>query len=120
MQKVPAGRLTHGKIHPPKLPTLEQTCGNLDAFVAAAGTGGTVALAFRSFSSFLMKNDGLFLGSSSATNCVGAVRVAKALGPGHTTVTILCDSGMRHLSKFYYAKYLSQHGLTPTASGQSL
>lgn len=64
-----------------------------------------------------MKNDGLFIGSSSAMNCVGAVRVAKALGPGHTIVTILCDSGMRHLSKFHNDKYLSEHGLTPSATG---
>ncbi|XP_009602975.1 cysteine synthase 2 [Nicotiana tabacum] len=68
-------------------------------------------------SRYLLKNDGLFVGSSSAMNCVGAVRVAKALGPGHTIVTILCDSGMRHLSKFYNAQYLSEHGLTPSATG---
>lgn len=49
-------------------------------------------------------------------NCVGAVRVAESLGPGHTIVTILCDSGMRHLSKFYDAQYLAQHGLTPMAT----
>ncbi|KAK7299934.1 hypothetical protein RJT34_10763 [Clitoria ternatea] len=66
---------------------------------------------------FLLKNDGLFLGSSSAMNCIGAVRVAQAIGPGHTIVTILCDSGMRHLSKFYNAEYLSQLGLTPEAAG---
>lgn len=65
---------------------------------------------------FLLRNDGLFLGSSSAMNCVGAVRVAQSIGPGHTIVTILCDSGMRHLSKFYKDEYLSQHGLTPKAS----
>ncbi|KAK7371918.1 hypothetical protein VNO80_05285 [Phaseolus coccineus] len=66
---------------------------------------------------FLLKNDGLFLGSSSAMNCVGAVRVAQAIGPGHTIVTILCDSGMRHLSKFCNAEYLSELGLTPKADG---
>ncbi|KAF7831277.1 cysteine synthase 2 [Senna tora] len=66
---------------------------------------------------FLLKNDGLFLGSSSAMNCVGAVRLAQAIGPGHTIVTILCDSGMRHLSKFYNPQYLSQLGLTPKAHG---
>ncbi|PWA71496.1 pyridoxal-5'-phosphate-dependent enzyme family protein [Artemisia annua] len=66
-------------------------------------------------SRFLLKNDGLFIGSSSAMNCVGAVRVAQLLGPGHTIVTILCDSGMRHLSKFCNPEYLSQHGLTPSA-----
>ncbi|GAV68804.1 PALP domain-containing protein [Cephalotus follicularis] len=172
----------------------EQTDGNLDAFVAAAGTGGTVAGvsrflqeknpnikcflidppgsslfnkvtrgvmytkeeaegrrlknpfdtitegiginrmtqnflmakldgAFRGtdkeaveMSRFLLKNDGLFLGSSSAMNCVGAVRVAQSLGPGHTVVTILCDSGMRHLSKFYDSQYLALYELTPTAT----
>ncbi|XP_027331552.1 cysteine synthase 2 [Abrus precatorius] len=66
---------------------------------------------------FLLKSDGLFLGSSSAMNCVGAVRVAQSIGPGHTIVTILCDSGMRHLSKFHSAEYLTQLGLTPKATG---
>eukprot|EP00252_Welwitschia_mirabilis_P017914 TRINITY_DN3993_c0_g1_i2.p1 TRINITY_DN3993_c0_g1~~TRINITY_DN3993_c0_g1_i2.p1 ORF type:complete len:286 (-),score=58.27 TRINITY_DN3993_c0_g1_i2:106-963(-) len=68
-------------------------------------------------SRFLMRNDGLFLGSSSAMNCVGAVRVAQLVGPGHTIVTILCDSGMRHLSKFYNNDYLSAQKLLPSASG---
>ncbi|KAF3319998.1 cysteine synthase 2 isoform X1 [Carex littledalei] len=68
-------------------------------------------------SRFLLRNDGLFVGSSSAMNCVGVVRVARALGPGHTIVTILCDSGMRHLSKFFNDQYLAEHGLTPTATG---
>ncbi|XP_058070607.1 cysteine synthase 2-like [Magnolia sinica] len=68
-------------------------------------------------SRFLLRNDGLFVGSSSAMNCVGAVRVAQSLGPGHTIVTILCDNGMRHLSKFHNPQYLSDLGLTPTATG---
>ncbi len=41
--------------------------------------------------------------SSSAMNCVGAVFIAQMLGPGHTIVTILCDSGARHFSKFQNA-----------------
>ena len=32
---------------------------------------------------------------------VAAVKVAIDLGPGHRVVTILCDSGTRHLSKFW-------------------
>lgn len=48
-------------------------------------------------------------------NCVGAVRVAQMLGPGHTIVTILCDGGARHLSKFHNADYLAAQGLTPIA-----
>lgn len=43
--------------------------------------------------------------------------MAQKMGPGHTIVTILCDSGMRHLSKFYNAEYLAHYGLTPSASG---
>ncbi|KAJ7544987.1 hypothetical protein O6H91_09G101800 [Diphasiastrum complanatum] len=67
-------------------------------------------------SRFLLK-EGLFLGSSSAMNCVGAVRVAELLGPGHTIVTILCDGGARHLSKFHNPDYLAAHGLAPSAKG---
>ncbi|CAJ0764943.1 23494_t:CDS:2 [Entrophospora sp. SA101] len=50
---------------------------------------------------YLVKEEGLFVGSSSAINCVGCVRVARKLGPGHRIVTILCDSGQRHLTKFW-------------------
>lgn len=50
---------------------------------------------------YLVDNDGLFVGSSSAVNCVAAYKYAKQLGPGHTIVTVICDSGTRHLSKFW-------------------
>eukprot|EP00850_Spirogloea_muscicola_P008767 SM000047S16906 [mRNA] locus=s47:658701:661877:- [translate_table: standard] len=66
---------------------------------------------------YLLAKDGLFLGSSSALNCVGAVRVAQLLGPGSTIVTILCDSGTRHLSKFYNDKYLADQGLAVMSQG---
>lgn len=36
---------------------------------------------------------GIFVGSSSSINVVGAIRTARRLGPGHTIVTVLCDSG---------------------------
>ncbi|KAF2498416.1 PALP-domain-containing protein [Lophium mytilinum] len=50
---------------------------------------------------WLVEKDGIFIGSSSAVNCVAATKVAQQLGPGHRVVTILCDSGARHLSKFW-------------------
>ncbi|KAF2754069.1 transmembrane protein [Pseudovirgaria hyperparasitica] len=50
---------------------------------------------------WLVEKDGIFVGSSSAVNCVAATQLAKQLGPGHRIVTILCDSGTRHLSKFW-------------------
>lgn len=55
----------------------------------------------RAMARWLCEKDGIFVGSSSAVNCVAAVKTAQLLGPGHRIVTILCDSGMRHLSKFW-------------------
>ncbi|KAK7207321.1 tryptophan synthase beta subunit-like PLP-dependent enzyme [Myxozyma melibiosi] len=52
---------------------------------------------------YLVEHDGLFVGSSTAVNCVAAARYAKKIGPGHTIVTVICDSGSRHLSKFWKA-----------------
>lgn len=71
-------------------------------------------------SRYLLRNDGIFVGSSSCVHCVGAVKAARALPKGSTVVTILCDSGERHLSKFYSAKYLRSVGLEPSAEGSSL
>ena len=58
--------------------------------------------------------------SSAAMNCVGAVKAARRLGPGHTVVTVLCDGGHRHLSKFHSPAYLEQFGLTPNCQGAGL
>lgn len=69
---------------------------------------------------YLLHNDGLFLGSSSAVNCVGAVKAALKLGPGSTIVTILCDGGQRHLSKFHSPQYLDSVGLRPSGRSASL
>lgn len=59
----------------------------------------------------LMRHDALFVGSSSALNCVGAVKLAAQLPPGSVIVTILCDSGTRHLTKFWNDAYLAAHGI---------
>jgi cysteine synthase A len=66
------------------------------------------------------RNDGLFIGSSAAVNCVGAVKAARKLGPGHTIVTVLCDGGARHLSKFHSPDYLREMELSPEATGRGL
>ncbi|KAH3901684.1 probable Putative cysteine synthase [Saccharomycodes ludwigii] len=50
---------------------------------------------------YLSVNDGLFVGSSTAINAVAAVELAKILGRGSRIVIIACDSGSRHLSKFW-------------------
>ncbi|KAJ6006706.1 Cysteine synthase 2 [Penicillium sp. IBT 35674x] len=50
---------------------------------------------------WLVEKDGIFVGSSSAVNCFAAVKTAQKLGPGHRIVTMLSDSGSRHLSRFW-------------------
>ncbi|KAL1651195.1 Cysteine synthase 2 [Diplodia intermedia] len=50
---------------------------------------------------WLVEKDGIFIGSSSAVNCVAVTKLALQMGPGHRLCTLLCDSGTRHLSKFW-------------------
>jgi len=59
----------------------------------------------------LLKHEGLCLGGSSGINVAGAIRLAKQLGPGHTIVTILCDSGQRYQSKLFNPSFLKEKGL---------
>ena len=59
----------------------------------------------------LLKLEGLCLGGSSGVNVAGALRLAKQLGPGHTIVTILCDSGTRYQSKMWNPAFLKEKGL---------
>lgn len=59
----------------------------------------------------LNAEEGLCLGLSSGINVAGATRLARQLGPGHTIVTILCDSGLRYLSTLYNAEWLAKKGL---------
>jgi cysteine synthase len=47
----------------------------------------------------LARDEGLFGGTSTGANVVAALRVAEQLGPGATVVTIMCDTGMKYLSK---------------------
>ena len=42
---------------------------------------------------------------------VGAVKTARLLGPGHRIVTVLCDGGGRHMSKFHNPEYLADLGI---------
>jgi len=92
----------------------------------------------------LLAHDGLFVGSSAAVNCVGAVKVARAMNrareeeeqarereestgfwsrlfslsflsrasaPPPVVVTLLCDGGGRHLSKFHSGAALREAGV---------
>jgi cysteine synthase A len=59
----------------------------------------------------LLKEEGLCLGGSSGINVAGAIRMAKEMGPGHTIVTILCDSGTRYQGKLFNPVFLKEKGL---------
>ena len=59
----------------------------------------------------MMAGEGLNVGGSSGVNIAGAVRLARALGPGHTVVTILADSGSRYQGKLFNPAFLRAKGL---------
>ncbi|MEA2780669.1 MAG: cysteine synthase [Rhodospirillaceae bacterium] len=59
----------------------------------------------------LLKHEGLCLGGSSGVNVAGAIRLARDLGPGHTIVTVLADSGTRYQSKMFNPAFLKAQNL---------
>ena len=59
----------------------------------------------------LIEHEGLVLGGSTAINIVGAMRLAKDLGPGKTIVTILADGGSRYQSKLFNPAFLREKNL---------
>ena len=46
----------------------------------------------------LARKEGIFVGTSSGLNAVGAIELAKELGPGKTVVTIAVDTGLKYLA----------------------
>ena len=63
-----------------------------------------------SMARFLVDQEGIFIGSSTAVNCAAVVKLAREMGSGNNIVTILCDSGQRHLTKFWNDEVLSASG----------
>lgn len=57
-----------------------------------------------------IRDEGLVLGSSSAVNLAGAVKLAKKLGRGKRIVTILCDSGLRYSNRLFNKEFLIGKG----------
>ncbi|HLO79365.1 MAG TPA: cysteine synthase family protein [Chitinophagaceae bacterium] len=51
----------------------------------------------RAMAKKLAKEEGIFAGTSTGLNVVGAIRIGKELGPGHSVVTVACDSGMKYM-----------------------
>ncbi|HLK70644.1 MAG TPA: cysteine synthase A [Steroidobacteraceae bacterium] len=63
----------------------------------------------------LLREEGLFVGSTSGINVAATVRVARDMGPGHTLVTVLCDTGSKYLSRLFNREWLAQKGLLEAA-----
>jgi len=47
----------------------------------------------------LAREEGIFAGTSTGANVIAALRLAEQLGPDATIVTVMCDTGMKYLSK---------------------
>jgi cysteine synthase len=63
----------------------------------------------------LLRDEGLFVSSTSGINVAAAVRVARQMGPGQVIVTMLCDTGSKYLSRLYNREWLAAKGLLAAA-----
>lgn len=63
--------------------------------IEQVSTDEATAMAFR-----LAREEGLFAGTSTGANVIGALRLAERLGPDATIVTVMCDTGMKYLKTF--------------------
>lgn len=52
----------------------------------------------------LAREEGIFTGTSSGMNVVGALELARELGPGHTVVTVAVDTGLKYLAGDLYGE----------------
>jgi cysteine synthase A len=59
----------------------------------------------------LIQEEGLCVGGSSALNVLGAMELARKLGPGKTIVTILADYGNRYMGKLFNPEFLRSKDL---------
>jgi cysteine synthase A len=62
--------------------------------IEQVSTEDATAMAIR-----LAREEGLFAGTSTGANVIAALRLARRLGAGATIVTVMCDTGMKYLSK---------------------
>ncbi|KAL7532161.1 hypothetical protein ACHAWF_004035 [Thalassiosira exigua] len=57
---------------------------------------------------YLLRTEGLLVGSSTAMNLVGALRTAYELPPGSNVVTVVCDGGQRHAARFWNRDFVTR------------
>ena len=60
-----------------------------------------------------MAEEGWFFGSSTGINLCAALQVAEKMGPGHTIVTVLADTGSKYQSRLFNPEFLREKGLSP-------
>ncbi len=60
---------------------------------------------------WLLRTEGLWVGSSSAMNMVGAIRVAQDMPRDSCIVTMICDGGQRHVTRFWNREFVNEWGL---------
>ena len=63
--------------------------------IEPVSTEDATAMAFR-----LAREEGIFVGTSTGANVVGALRLASQLGPDATVAAIMVDTGMKYLKTF--------------------
>ncbi|XP_048734425.1 uncharacterized protein LOC125650293 isoform X1 [Ostrea edulis] len=66
----------------------------------------------------LLHEEGFFVGASTGLNIAAAKQVAEKMGPGHTIVTCLCDTGQRYYGKLFSKTVLKNRGALKNAAGQ--
>ena len=69
---------------------------------------------------YIVRAEGIFVGSSSGANLCAAYLMAKKIGPGKKIVTILCDSGQKYVSKMFNMEFLKSRGLKITGKAEDL
>jgi len=60
---------------------------------------------------WILQTEGLWIGSSSAMNVVGAIRTALELDEQSNIVTMICDGGQRHITRFWNPSFIEGWGL---------
>lgn len=80
-------------IVPPLLVPSSSGSGRAHDDARAVDEGEARALARR-----LAREEGLFVGTSSALNIAGALELAAEVGPGRTVVTVAVDTGLKYLA----------------------
>jgi cysteine synthase A len=59
----------------------------------------------------VLKDEGLYIGASSALNVAAAIEVGKIMGPSATVVTVICDGAHRYQSRLFSKSWLQSKGV---------